>query len=222
MKKLFLTSLTCFVLVMPFALPLRGFTRQAARVTHVGDFILDWQKGELDVSRTPSGKLTLVLSGTRGPVAFTFQEKGSERLKKSKLKSTRREFSGRALIATAQEAKAKTKESRFRLLGASVSREVSLVIEQVDLNDEKTTIKVRCDQAVYKAGAKPGSGRIDFSGNARVWYYGFLDTETTTESGWIDLGDPDDLENKPPTLHLGGGNTTGKVKDEPGAGAKKK
>ena len=201
-----------FCLALPF---LVGAQKAPVNSSHIGDFVLEWKDGVIElVGPTPSGKVIVTLMGNAAPVSMVSQEAGGERLKKNDLKSRRRELSGQKIIATAANVGVKGKKALVS--GATLTKNVTILLDEVHLDGAKETIKIRCDQAVYKTGGKLGTGRIDFSGNAHLWHYGALDTETSVESGWIDLGDPDDAENKPPTLHLGAGSTTGNIKDEPG------
>jgi hypothetical protein len=204
-------------------LSLGAAAQKSATVSRVGEFTLDWSKGVIDAAfPTPSGKVTVALTGTKGPVSFVGQEAGSARLAKNKLRSQRRELTAQSIVVLAQQRK-QGKQTLMQVKTATAQKDVIFLLEQVSLEGEKSTTKVRCDQAVFKAGAKPGTGRLDFSGNARVWTYGagvLESSETATSGGWIDLGDPDDAENKPPTLHLESGSSSGSLKED-GGGKKK-
>ena len=203
MKKYFLPLL---LLALPLTIAAqKPSPAKKPPINYIGEFRLDWSDGIIDLVAPPSGKLTATLTGSSRPISLVAQENGGEVLTKSGLKSRRRELSGQKIVAVAAGGKGK----KTRVTDAHLTRNVTVLIEQLSLDDQKLTIKVRCDDALYKAGAKLGTGRIDFSGNAHIWYYGTLDIETTMQSGWIDLGDPDDAENKPPTLHLEKGNTIG-------------
>jgi hypothetical protein len=206
-----LLALASLCLLVPLV---HGAQNAPTNTSRIGDFILNWRSGTIEiVGPTPSGKVTATLLGNAAPVAMVSQEAGSEALKKAKLKSRRRELSAKKIVAVAVNVSVKGKKAFVS--GATLTANVSILLEQLDLEGNKQTIKVRCDEAIFKAGTKPGMGRIDFSGNAHLWSYGALDTETSVDSGWIDLGDPEDAENKPPTLHLGAGSTTGNIKEEP-------
>lgn len=207
MKK---STLALLFLTLPLAVAAQKTTDTSAKanISRIGEFVLDWKEGVIEfVGPTPSGKLTATLTGGTTPVSLVARENGGEVLKKTSLKSRHRELTGQKIVVGVVNVNVKGKKPL--VTGATLARNVTIIVEQISLADEKTSIKVRCDSASYKAGPKLGTGRIDFAGNARIWYYGGLELETTMQSGWIDLGDPDDAENKPPTLNLNGGSTTG-------------
>lgn len=174
-----------------------------------------YYEGFFTASARPSGKLSLTYTGRSGPVHIIGQERGTKRLEQSKLRSIRRELIAQSLVFNAQEV-VRGKQKTTELREATAKNGVTVLVEQVGLEGKKSTLKVRCDQAIFKAGSKPKTGRVEFSGNARVWAYGmgFLeDGEIQTAGGWVDFGDPDDLENKPVTFQLEGGKASASVKN---------
>ena len=95
---------------------------------------------------------------------------------------------------------------------ATLIGKVYVHLVQVAKDGAKYVYTVTCDNAVFKAGAKPKTGRLEFSGNAHL----IADTPLISQDmdctkGSLDLGDPDDPL-KTPVLELENGGTTGTLK----------
>lgn len=211
MKNLSLALLASLCLTLPLAL-----AAQQGKLSRVGDYTLDFlPDGSITAKGpTPSGKATLTLVGSSRPVSLVTQETGGAALEKSKLKSRRRELSSHQIVA---QAKDYVKGKKPTVTGATLTGNVTILLEEVGLDGEKNTTKVRCDTAVFTAGPKLGTGRFDFSGNVHAWGLGGPGSgELTAKSGWFDLGDPDDAENKPRSFHLDAGGVTGNLKETEG------
>ena len=209
---------TFFVSFLSFVLLTSSVVAQQSGTARIGGFDLDWRKGTfLLTGPTPTGKASVKLVGESGPVVFIRQETGGEALKRAKRKSRRSDIRGHNLVIAVVNYGVKGKN--VAVSGATFTQDVTILMEEVTLEGEKTTLKIRCDEAVFKAGPKLGTGRIDFSGDVHVWSYGgelLSDGELTAKGGWIDLGDPDDPENNPRRLFLGAGNMTGNPKPTEG------
>jgi hypothetical protein len=191
---------------------------QQAGVIQLEGYEIDFTQGTFQGSFRPSGKLSVTYTGRSGPAHVVGQESGTKRLAGSKVRSIRREFIARSIVIHAQEV-TRGKQKVTELKEATAKNEVTVLVEQINSDGQKSTLKVRCDQAVFTAGVKPKTGRVEFSGNAKVWAYGmsFLqDGELSTTGGWIDLGDPDDLENKPVSFSLDAPSGSVKVRDTEG------
>ncbi len=206
-------KITLVPLVLLLTLASAVVARQGG-IAHIGGFDLDFRKGNILLSGpTPSGKATVVLTGGEKPIVLTTQESAGAALKKAKLKSRRRELTGQKVVINVINYNVKDKKALVS--GATLTKNVTIFLEEIALEGEKSSLKVRCDEAVFKAGAKLGTGRIDFSGDVHLWSYGgaaLTDGELTAKAGYIDLGDPDDPENNPRRVFLGDGSMTGNPK----------
>ena len=120
-----------------------------------------------------------------------------------------RELRARKIVANFKKTKGK---KTFDLISATAEGEVYLHNNQKNAQGEARELTIRCERAEVKAGDQPGTGRIDFFGNAKVEYDSPLGPiKTTTAHGWIRLNRPEDPE--PWEVNLDDGEMTGSLKE---------
>jgi len=169
--------------------------RPQAGATKLGEFTVSFNPGKLRFESLSATKLKATLTGVGSSLV--------------KLISPEREVRAQKIIAFVEQSGAKKQTT---LSEATATGAVYAHLVQKDAKGSVYSYTVTCDSAVFKAGAKPKTGRLDFSGNARLAYDTPLtDGETVCSKGYIDLGDPDDPA-KSPVFEVENGTTTGRPK----------
>lgn len=184
-----------FLLLTLASLPVLAHTQEG--VTKIGEFSVNFKPGKFRVESFSATKGKMILTGVGTSVV--------------KIVSPQREVRAQKIVALVEQA-GSAKETR--LTEATATGTVYAHLVQKDAKGNVYSYTVTCDTAVFKAGPKSKTGRLDFSGNARLVYDTPLtEGETTGTKGYIDLGDPDDPA-KSPVFELEDGTTTGRPKSK--------
>lgn len=178
-------------LTLTLALPTLSQTGKPAAVSRIGQYSLVFP-GPLEMMVFQTGKLRVTATAPSPQVV--------------KLWTAENEIRARKIVADAEQRGPK----RVRLLTeATLTGSVYAHFIVVQKDGSKTVYTITCDSAVFKGGAKPKTGRLDFSGNVHfVTDPPTLGGEVVCKKGFLDLGDPDDPE-KPVLIGLDSGEATG-------------
>lgn len=183
------------LLVLSLTLPALSQSAPAQGTSRIGEYTVQFNPGKFRAEMLSATKLRGVLTATGSGVV--------------RISTTDRDIRAAKIIMDAEQ---RDPKKQTLLTEAALTGKVYVHLVQRAKDGTKYVYTVTCDNAIFKAGPKPKTGRLDFSGNAHlVADTPMTDLDLDCARGSLDLGDPDDLT-KPPVLELLDGGTTGTVK----------